>query len=167
VATKQARPYERQSFKIMKTKHLLALLVTCCAVAALTGCASTDPQMSASSMDEKNLERDEALSPTGLSQPVILDERAFLKRDIETNGAVSLEEWRRHFDTNTGPKENFSTLDENHDGQINFTEFLTQAPKYPKLYSAFGNVGQINQNDFSWDEQEFQPQGLRLFSIRF
>src|SRR5438128_6809381 len=99
----------------MKTKHLLALLEICFAVAALTGCASTDPQISASSMDEKNPKRDEALSPTG--------------------------EWR-HFDTNTGPKENFSTLDENHDGQINFTEFLTQAPKYPKLYTAFGNAEQ-------------------------
>ena len=150
----------------MKTKHRLAALAMSCVVAALTGCASTDPQISASSMDEKNPKRDVALSPTGLSRPVILDERAFLKRDIETNGTVSLEEWR-HFDTNTGPKENFSTLDENHDGQINFTEFLTQAPKYPKLYTAFGNAEQINQNDFSWDQQEFQPQGLRLFSIRF
>ena len=102
----------------------------------------------------------------GLSQPVILDGHAFLKRDIETNGTVSLEGWR-YFDTNTGPKENFSTLDENHDGQINFTEFLTQAPKYPKLYTAFGNAEQINQNDYSWDQQEFQREGLELFSIHF
>ena len=138
----------------------------CCGVAALAGCASTDRQMSRSSLDEKNLERDETPSPTGLSQPVIPDERAFRKLDLDTNGAVTLDKWQ-DFDTNVEAKQNFSTLDENHDGQINFTEFLTQAPKYPKLYSAFGNVGQINQNDFSWDEQEFQPQGLRLFSIRF
>src|SRR3989442_15758950 len=106
MANKQATPYERQSFKIMKTKHLLALLEICFTVDALTGCASTDPQISASSMDEKNPKRDEALSPTGLSRPVILDEHPFLKRDIETNGTVSLEGWR-YFDTNTGPKENF------------------------------------------------------------
>ena len=138
----------------------------CCAFAALTGCASTNRKMSGSSLDENNPERDEALSATGLSQPVIPDERAFLKLDFETNGAVALEEWR-HFDTNTGPKENFGTFDENHEGQVNVTEFLTQAPKYPKLYSAFGNAEQINNNDFSWDGQEFHPQGLRLFSIRF
>ena len=149
----------------MKTRSLLEPIALCCALSALVGCASTD-ELFESSLYEENLKGDESLSRIGLSGPVILDERAFLKRDIETNGTVSLEEWR-HFDTNTGPKENFSTLDENHDGQINFTEFLTQAPKYPKLYTAFGNAEQINQNDFSWDQQEFQPQGLRLFSIRF
>src|SRR3989442_12386016 len=98
----------------MKTKHLLALLVTCGAVAVLTGCASTNRKMSGSSLAENNLESDEALSPTGLYQPLILDEPAFLKLDLETNGAVALEEWR-HFDSNSGPKENFRTFDESHD----------------------------------------------------
>jgi len=149
----------------MKTKHLLAPLAMCCAVAALVGCASTDRHMSESSLDEKNLERDEA-SSTGLSQPVILDERAFPKLDLDTNGAVTLDEWH-HFDTNAGAKENFSTLDKNDDGQINATEFLTQAPKYSKLYSIFGDAEQTNNNHSSWDRQEFQPQGLQLFSIRF
>src|SRR5438876_11619544 len=95
----------------MKTKHLLTLLAMCCGVAALAGCASIDRQMSRSSLDEKNLERDEAPSPTGLSQPVIPDERAFRKLDLDTNGAVTLDKWQ-DFD-NVETKENFSTLDEN------------------------------------------------------
>jgi len=67
----------REKNNIMKTKHLLAPLVICCAVAAFAGCASTDRQMSESLLDDKNLAREEALSSTGSSQPVILDERAF------------------------------------------------------------------------------------------
>jgi len=96
----------------MKTKHLLALLAMCCGVAALAGCASSDPQMSESSLDEKNLERDEALSSTGLSRPLVLDERPFRKLDLDTNGAVTLDKWQ-DFDTNVEAKENFSTFDEN------------------------------------------------------
>src|SRR2546425_6244111 len=149
----------------MKTKHLLALLAMCCGVAALAGCASSDPQMSESSLDEKNLERDEALSSTGLSRPLVLDERPFRKLYLDTNGAVTLDKWQ-DFDTNVEAKENFSTLDEN-DLQINPTEFLTQAPKHSQLYPIFGGSDQTKNNDFSWDGQEFQPQGLRLFTIRF
>ncbi|SRR6266852_4457864 len=148
----------------MKTKHLLAPLAMCCAVAALVGCASTNHQMSESSLDEKTLERDEA-SSTGLSQPEILDERAFPKLRLGTNGAVTLDQWQ-HFDTNAGAKENFSTLDEN-DRQIKASEFLTEAPKQSKLYSVFGDAEQTSNNHSSWDRQEFQPQGLQLFSIRF
>ena len=140
----------------MKTKHLFAPLAMCCAVAALAGCASTDRQMSWSSLSEKNLERDEAPSSTGLSQPVILEEGAFRKLDLDTNGAVTLDE--RYFDTNAVAKDNFRTLDGNDDGQINVTEFLTQAPKHSKPYPLFGDAEQI---------KEFQPQGLQLFSIRF
>src|ERR1700694_1112825 len=150
----------------MKTKHLLAPLAMCCAVGALAGCASTDRQMSWSSLDEKDLERDEAPSLTGLSQPVILDEHTFRKLDLDTNRAVALDEWR-HLDTNAGTKENFRTLGENDDGQINVTEFPMQAPKHFKLYPVFGDAEQINNNHFFWDQKEFQPQGLQLFSIRF
>ena len=151
----------------MKTKHLLAPLAMCSVVATLAGCVSTDRQMSRSSLDEKNLERDEALSSTGLYQPVILDERAFRKLGFDTNGAVTLDEWR-HFDTNTGANEEFSTPDEkNDDGHTKVTEFLTQTPEHSKLYPVFGDAEQINNNDFFWDQQEFQPQGLRLFSIHF
>ena len=129
----------------MKTKHLLALLAMCCGVAALAGCASSDRQMSESSLDEKNLER---------------------RLDL-TNGPVTFDEWR-HFDTNTGAKERFSAPDEkNDDWQINVTEFLTQAPKHSQLYSILGGSDQTSNSDFSWDGQEFQPQGLRLFTIRF
>jgi len=147
----------------MKTKHLLASLATCCAVTALVGCASTDRHISESSLDEKNPERDKAPSPTGLSQPVILEEGAFRKLDLGINGAVTLDK-RQDFDTNVAAKENFSTLDEN-DLQTNPTEFLTQAPKHSQL-SIFGSPDQTN-NDFSWGGEEFQPQGLRLFTIRF
>jgi len=149
----------------MKTKHLLAPLAMCCAVTALVGCASTDRQMSESSLDEMNLERHEAPYSTGLSQPVILNERAFPKLELDTNGAVTLDEWQ-HFDTNVEAKENFSTLDEN-GGQINAAEFLTQAPKHSKLYSVFGDAEQTNNNQSSWDRQEIQPEGLQLFSISF
>jgi len=150
----------------MKTKHLLALLAMCCAAAALAGCTSTVRQMSWSSLDKKNRERHEAPSSTGLSQPVILEEGAFRKLDLDTNGAVTLDEWR-HFDTNAVAKDNFSTLAEDGDGQIYVTEFLTQTLKHSKLYPLFADGEQINNNHFFWDPQEFQPQGLRLFSVRF
>jgi len=149
----------------MKTKHLLAPLAMCFTVIALVGCASTDRQMYESAFDKKNLERDDVSASRGLSQPVIQDEYAFSKLELGTNGAVTLDEWH-HFDTNAGPKENFGPLDEN-DGQINATEFLTQAPKQSKLYSVFGDEDQTSNNRSSLDRQEFQPQGLQLFSIRF
>jgi len=138
----------------------------CCAVAALVGCASTARQMSESSLDEKNLERAELQSSTGLSQPLILDERAFRQPDLDTNGAVTLDEWR-HFDTQAAEKETFSTLDEKDNGQINVAEFLNQAPKHSKLYSVFGDAEQNDNRQSTWNQQEFRPQGLQLFSIRF
>jgi len=156
----------REKNNIMKTKHLLALLVMCCVVAAFAGCASTDRQMSESSLDDKNLAREEALSSTGSSQPVILDERAFPKLDLDTNGAIFLDEWR-HFETNTVAKENFNTPDQNDDVPINVTEFLTQTPKPSTLYPVLGDAEQINNDHFFWDQEQFQPQGLRFFSFRF
>ena len=149
----------------MKTKNFLALAM-CCAAATLAGCASPDRRMSESSVDEKNLERNEAPSSTGLSQPVILEEGAFRKLDLDTNGAVTLDEWR-HFDTNAVAKDNFSTSGEDSDGRFNVTEFATQTLKHSKLYPLFGDGEQINNNHFLWDQQEFQPKGLRLFSVRF
>ena len=151
---------------IMKTKHLLAPLVMCCAVAAFAGCATLDRQMSESSLDDKNLAREEALSSTGSSQPVILDERAFRKLDLDTNGAVTLDEWR-HFDTNAVAKDNFSTSGEDGDARFNVTEFATLTLKHSKLYPLFGDGEQINDNRVLWDQQEFQPKGLRLFSVPF
>jgi hypothetical protein len=149
----------------MRTKQMLAPLAMCCAAAALVGCASNYHQMSKSSMDEQNLERDEAASSTGLFQPASLDERAFRKPDLDTNGAVTLNEWQ-HFDANAGAKENLRPLNENEDGQFNATGFLTKAPKHFELYPVFGDAEQIGNNHFYWDQQEFQPQGLQLFSIR-
>src|SRR6266700_3160844 len=114
----------------MKTRNFLALAM--CAAAAMAGCASPDRRMSESSVDEKNLERNEAPSSTGLSQPVILEEGAFRKLDLDTNGAVTLDEWR-HFDTNAVAKGNFSTLAEDGDGQIYAAEYPTQTLKHSKL----------------------------------
>jgi len=96
---------------------------------------------------------------------VILDERAFRNLDLDTNGAVALDEWQR-FDMDPGTKENFSTLDDTDDGHVNVTEFLTQAPKHSGLYHFLGDAEQTNNNSL-WEQQEFQPQGLQLFSIRF
>ena len=151
---------------IVKIRRLFVPLASLCAVAALVGCASTDRQVSESSLDEKNLHCDQAPASTGLSQPVFLYERAFRKLDLDTNGAVTLDEWR-HFDTNAVAKDNFSTLAEDGDGQIYAAEYPTQTLKHSKLYPLFGDGEQINNNHFIWDQQEFQPQGLRLFSVRF
>src|SRR6266478_5429431 len=149
----------------MKTKNFLTLAM-CCAAAALAGCASPDRRMSESSVDERNLERNEAPSSTGLSQPVILEEGAFRKLDLDTNGAVTLDEWR-HFDTDAVAKDNFSTSGEDGDARFNVTEFPTLTLKHSKLYPLFGDGEQINDNHVLWDQQEFQPKGLRLFSVRF
>jgi hypothetical protein len=108
----------------MKTKRLLARLAMCGIVAALVGCASTTRQVSESSPDDKNLQRDEAPSSKGLSQPVILDERTFQELDINGNGVVTLDEWR-YFDRSAQAKDTFNALDENGDGQIDRTECLS------------------------------------------
>src|SRR6266850_4600339 len=132
----------------MKTKHLFTSLVVCCAVVALVGCASTGRQMSESSLDDKILERDEALSPTGRSQPVILDENAFRKPGLDTNAAVALDQLQ-YFSTNAVAKERLGTLDENDAGQINVSEFSTPAPKHSKIYPFFGAAEQIYNKHFS------------------
>ena len=96
---------------------------------------------------------------------MILEEGAFRKLDLDTNGAVTLDKWQ-DFDTNVEAKENFSTPGENA-LQVNPAEFLTEAPKHAQPYSVFGGSDQTKNNDFSWDGQEFQSQGLRLFTNRF
>ena len=150
----------------MKIKHLLAPLGAFCAIAALVGCASTNRQVSESSLDEKKLQRDEAPASTGHSQPVILDERAVRKLDLNTNGAVTLDEWQQ-FDTSAGPKENFKALDVDGDWQIKATEFLAQPSKGSKRYHFFGDAGKSNDGYVSWDRELFQQPGWQLFSIRF
>ena len=97
---------------------------------------------------------------------MFLDERAFRKLDIDTTGAVTLDQWQQ-LDTSAGPKENFRALDVNGDGQINPTEFLTQTPKDSKRYHLFGEPDKTNDDYVSWDTQLFQQPGWQLFSIRF
>ena len=150
----------------MKIKQLFVPLAVLCAIAALVGCASTNRQVSESSLDEKNLQRDEAQASTGLSQPVFLDERAFRKLDIDTTGAVTLDEWQQ-FDTSAGPKENFKALDVDGDWHIKATEFLAQPSKGSKRYHFFGDAGKSNDGYVSWDRELFQQPGWQLFSIRF
>ena len=150
----------------VKIRRLFVPLASLCAVAALVGCASTDRQVSESSLDEKNLHCDQAPASTGLSQPVFLYERAFRKLDLDTNGAVTLDEWQQ-LDTSAGPKENFRALDVNRDGQINATEFLSQPPKDSKRYHFFGDTDKTNDGYVSWDRELFQQPGWQLFSIRF
>jgi len=100
---------------IMKTRHLLAPLgdVLRRRPGGLRQLRSSDVRVRP---DEKNLERDEAPSSTGLSQPVDSGRGAFRKLDLDTNGAVTLDEWR-HFETNAVAKDNFSTLVEDGNGR--------------------------------------------------
>ena len=152
--------------KIMKTKQLLVSLAGLCAIATVVGCASIDRQASQSSFDVMNLNRDRKPSSVEFSQQLNLNQRAFQKPDLDTNGAVTLDEWQR-FDTNGAPKANFSALDVNGDTQINATEFLTQTPKQAKRYRFFADPEKTNKHYSSLDPEEFQPQGFQLFSIRF
>jgi hypothetical protein len=150
----------------MKTKHFLAPLAMCCAVAALVGCASTNRQVSEYSFDESIPQRDGEPSSTGLSQRVFLGERAFRKLDLNADGTVTLGEWE-HFDKTAGAEENFSALDENGDGQISVTEFLSQAPKYSKPSYVFGDPDPASENYSLSDSEDFQQQGWQLFSFHF
>lgn len=151
---------------IMKTKFLYAPFVMFCAAAALVGCASTERRVSESSVDEKDLQRSDAPSPARYPQPVILDESAFRKLDLNADGAITFDEWQ-HFDTSAGAKEHFNALDENGDGMIDATEFLKQAPKLSKRYQFFGGTDKADDSYFSWDKDVFQQPGWQLFSIRF
>ena len=100
---------------------------------------------------------------TGAQQETQL---GFQKPNLDTNGAVTLDEWHR-FDANAGPKENFSALDVNGGAQINATEFLTQAPKHAKRFHFFADQEKTNKYYSSRHQEEFQQPGGQLFSIRF
>ena len=146
-------------------KHLLAPLAAFCAIAALVGCASTNPQVSGSWFDQKKVELAEALAPAP-SPPVILDERAFQKLDLDADGAIALDEWQ-HFETSASPKENVSALDDNGDGQINVTELPTQAPKHSKRYHFFGDTDKTDDGFVSSEKEGLQQPGWHLFSFNF
>jgi hypothetical protein len=149
----------------MKIKQFLVSLAALCAIATVVGCASTDPQAPESSFDLMNLNRDRKPSSTEFSEQANRNQLAFQKSDLDTNGAVTLDEWQR-FDTNAGPKENFSAFDVNGDAQIKATELLTPTPKHAKRYHFFADPE--NNNHYSLlGQEEFQPPGVQLFSIRF
>jgi len=147
----------------MKIKQVLVSLAALCAITTVVGCASTDPQASESSFDVMSLNRE---SSAEFSEQVNLNQLAFQKPDLDTNGAVTLDGWQR-FDRNAGPKENLSALDVNGDAQINATEFLMLTPKYSKRYHFFADPDKTNKAYSSRDQEEFQPAGWQLFSIRF
>ena len=150
----------------MKIKQLLVSLAALCAIVTEVGCVSADRQMSQSLVDATNPNRDWGQSSITFSQHLNLNQLAFQKPDFDTNGAVTLDEWQR-FETNAGPKENFSTLDVNGDAQINATEFLTQTPKHSKRYHFFADPEKTNKDYSSRGQEEFQPPGVQLFSIDF
>ena len=150
----------------MKTSNLFASSVMFCAAAVLVGCANTERRVSASSFGEKDLQRAEAPPSPAPSPPVLLDESASRKLDLNADGTVNLDEWQR-FDTSAEAKENFSALNENSNGQINVAESLSQAPQHSKRYHFFGDKDKTNDSYFSWDDEVFQQPGLQLFSIYF
>jgi hypothetical protein len=150
----------------MKIKQLLVSLAALCAIATEAGCVSANRQMSQYSFEATNLNRDGEQFSAEFSRQVNLNQLAFQKPDLDTNGAGTLDEWQR-FDTNAGPKENFSMLDVNVDAQINAKEFLTPTPKHAKRYHFFAEPEKANKDYSSRSQEEFQPQGLQLFSIRF
>jgi hypothetical protein len=103
-----------------------------------------------------------------LTQGVSLTERESRRLDLDTREAITLTEESR-IDMNNVVKESFSRLEEN-DPSINLNnsnQVLTPPPEYPQLYSIFGGSGQTNDNYFSGDRQEFEPQGLRLLRLHF
>jgi len=135
----------------MKTISLLEPIALCCALSALVGCASTD-ELFESSLNEENLKGDESLSRIGLSGPAILDEHVF--RNLVR-------------DTNSAAKETFNSPDQNGDEPIKVNEFPTQATAHSNIYPFFGNEKESINEELSEHQQEFQLQGLRLFSLRF
>jgi len=150
----------------VKIKQLCVPLAALCAIATEAGCVSVDHQMSQSSFEAMNLKRDERLSPTEFSQPLMLDEYTFERLGLNTNGTGTLDEWQC-FDTSAGPKGDFSALDVNGHGQINTTEFLTQTPKDSKRYRFFGGTNPTDEGFSLSDAEEFQQQGWQLFSFHF
>ena len=113
-----------------------------------------------------NLNRDRKPSSAEFSQQLNLNQLALQKPNLDTNGAVTSDEWQR-FDTNAEPKENFSALGVHGDTQINATEFLTQTPKHAKRYHFFADPEKTNPDYSSRGQEEFQQPGWQLFSIQF
>jgi hypothetical protein len=150
----------------MSTKQRLTGLVILCSVTTLVGCASTGPRVSESLFDKQNLQGAKTTSSAGLCQPLILNERAFRKPDIDAGGTTNLDELQ-HFQTSAGPRENFSALDESGEGQINWTEFFKQATRDSDLCHFFANTDEIYGGAVSWDKELFRQPGWQLFSIRF
>jgi hypothetical protein len=152
--------------RIMKITQLLVSLAALCVIVTEVGCVSADRQMSQSSLEAANLNRDGGQSSVEFSQQMNLNQLAFQKPDLDTNGPVTLDA-RPLFDASVELKDNSEALDVNNDGQINATEFLTQTLKHSERYHFFGEPEKTNKDYSSRDMEEFQPEGLQLFSIHF
>ena len=98
------------------------------------------------------------------AQSASLNEFAFQKPDLDTNGAITFDEWQR-FDASAESKENFRALDENRDGVINATEFVKQAPKHSAFFSCLGSTNDANDTIRSRDEELSGQKRLRHFSL--
>jgi hypothetical protein len=150
----------------MNTRHRLTPLVMLCTVADRVGCASADHRRPASSFKEQNLQRAEVPIATALPIHAVLEKSAFRTRDLNADGTVSLEEWEQ-FDKSASAKAAFTALDENRDGQINATEFLTQAPKHSERYHFRGDTDKTDDGFVANDGKAFEQPGWRLFSFHF
>lgn len=159
----QARSYENPFATDVRT--VTGLGSSSLATPALFDRDSALPTNEQLSFDAMNSDRDEESSGEP-SPSMSLDERVFQELDLNGDGAVTLDEWQQ-FDTSAAAKEHFSALDANADGLISVPEFLTQAPKHPALYRLFGDPDKTQDSGSSWDNEELQPRGLRLFSIHF
>jgi hypothetical protein len=143
--------------KAERTKQPLALLAMFCAIATVAGCASTSLQV----MNSNPRKESSSMEPT---QSASLNEFAFQKLDLDTNGTVTFDEWQR-FDASAESKENFRALDENGDEVINATELLKQAPKHSAFFSRLGDTNDANDTTRSRDKELSGQKGSRHFSL--
>jgi hypothetical protein len=150
-----------------RTYHLMVqACIMLCSAAALVGCVTTNRKLSEASLNELTAQRLEPPSTPPVVRPVVMDERTFRSLDLNGDGTVTLDEWQ-HFDTSAAAKDNFALRDENGDGQINLTEFLTQALKHSKRYQFFGGASPVNDWGLFGVANVGPDQGWSVFSIRF
>jgi len=150
----------------MKGDKNFARFVRPSAVAVLDGCASTNHPVAAP-VDATNHPPGTATPAVTAFPPTVFPvECAFQKLDVNTNGVVTLDEWRQ-FDTTILAANHFNTLDEDGNGQISAAEFQKLASKHPVHHPVFGGTNSTDQAGFPPDPKDSPLQGWELFSIQF